>query len=457
MNPWRVLVGVTFLAALTGLGTAAAARPEFNATAVASVDRLTAGQSFHLAVVLELPSPWHVNAQPVSLPGLIPTELTWAGTPPVTIGPVTYPPGDPVPVVWADQPVRLYSGRVVLFASGSVPADAAPGPVTLTGRLRFQACDDNVCYAPQTLPVEVTTRVVPATEPAQAQHINLFAAYQPAPTRFMPLSAAAATPPDNSIAALVAKRGWLIALVVVFLGGLALNLTPCVYPMIAITVSYFGGQGERQVGRAFAGALAYCLGIVLTYSALGLVAALTGGLFGALLQSPAVLVVIAALLVVLALSMFGLFELRPPSFLLQKATGLSARAGLAGTFLLGALVGVVAAPCLAPILVALLAFVGQRGDPWLGWWLFFVLACGLGLPYMVLGTFSGLLARLPKSGYWMVWVKRVLGVLLLLVAAWFVRPIFGRAPFPPSLLPWQPYTTAAVTAADRPVLIDFMA
>ena len=239
-------------------------------------------------------------------------------------------------------------------------------------------------------------------------------------------------------------------------------LTPCVYPMIAITVSYFGGQGgERNARRAFVSSLIYCLGIVLTYSTLGLIAALTGSLFGSALQSPFVLVGIALLLVALALSMFGLFELQPPQALMQKATGLSSKAGYIGVFFLGAVIGVIAAPCLAPFVVALLAFVGQTGNPWLGWWLFFALALGLGIPYVVLGTFSGLLTRLPKSGMWMVWVKRVFGVALFAVAAWIVSPLWQNAAGPTGGgIVWEPYSVANLqqaAAAHRPVMIDFTA
>jgi len=240
-----------------------------------------------------------------------------------------------------------------------------------------------------------------------------------------------------------------------------LNLTPCVYPMITITVSYFGGKGEKKSAAAFAGALAYFLGIVTTYSALGLVAALTGGLFGALLQNPIVLCAIGLLLVAMALSMFGLFELQPPQFLMQRVSDLSSKAGYLGLFFLGATVGVIAAPCLAPIVVVVLAFAGSTGDPWTGWWLFFALGTGLGLPYIVLGTFSSLLVRLPKSGTWMVWVKRVFGVALIAVALWITNPLWLRtAPTTNSGITWQPYSTVVLQQAGtdkHPVLIDFYA
>lgn len=397
-----------------------------------SQDKLAPGQAFRIAVVLELPAPWHCNANPASTPDFIPTTLSFTANEAVTIGKITYPAGQTVKVSWADNPVALYAGKVTIFADAKRTGKSA-GPVTINGTVRYQACDDQVCYAPKTAPFTVTEGApVPA---------GLFGA-DPAPS-------------GNSIEDLVERKGWFIALVVVFFAGMALNLTPCVYPMIAITVSYFGGQGERSTGKAFRHALVYFFGVTLTYSALGLVAALTGGLFGALLQNHWVLIGIAALLLALALSMFGLFEIQPPQFLMQKAAGLSGKAGYVGVFFLGATVGVIAAPCLAPILVALLAYVSQRGDPWLGWGMFFVLACGLGLPYVVLGTFSGALARLPKSGTWMVWVKRVFGVILVGAAAWVTMPLWETKG-----VSWPAYSPEVVkqAAADhKPVVIDFSA
>lgn len=430
---------------LLAVAASGANAADFSARAWLSQDKLIPGGQFRVAVELAVPPGWHVNAHPASAPDFIPTEVAWQLPATITIERLSYPAGKSVTVDWADKPVALYEGRVVIVAEARVRADAPPGPLTLTGQVRYQACNDQSCFAPTSLPVTVSTMVGVAGEQVRALNAEVFAA-----------AAATATPAsDNAIESLVRQRGWALALLFVFLGGLALNLTPCVYPMIAITVSYFGGREERTVGRALAHALTYFTGIVLTYSAIGLVAALSGGLFGAALQSPVVLVVIAALLVGLALSMFGLYEIRPPRFLLEGASGLSGKAGYLGVFFLGAMVGVIAAPCVAPILVALLVFVGQRGDPWIGWWLFFALATGLGLPYVVLGTFSGLLTRLPKSGMWMVWVKRVFGVGLVLVAAWITNPLWSRhEPLDPARIEAQ---LAAAKAAGKPVLLDFYA
>jgi thioredoxin:protein disulfide reductase len=438
-----------------------AQQANFKVDTLLSVDKLPPNAHFRLAVVIDVGAPWHINANPASAEGLIPTTLTLQPPPSVVIDRIVYPKGVTTKVAWNDEPVALYTGRTIVFAEGHVSVDAKPGPVRLEGTLRYQACNDNVCVAPKNAPVAIDTEIVSSMEKPQPVHTDIFGAATPS-APLAPLVTAGKAGGESSIATLLRARGWFVTILVVFLGGLALNLTPCVYPMIAITVSYFGGQGgERNTRRAFVSSLIYCLGIVLTYSTLGLIAALTGSLFGSALQSPVLLIGIALLLVALALSMFGLYELQPPQFLMQKATGLSSKAGYIGVFFFGAVIGVIAAPCLAPFVVALLAFVGESGNPWLGWWLFFALALGLGLPYVVLGTFSGLLTRLPKSGTWMVWVKRVFGVALIAVAAWITSPLWlSLGASGEGGLAFEPYSSTKVqqaTAQHRPVFIDFSA
>ena len=206
-----------------------------------------------------------------------------------------------------------------------------------------------------------------------------------------------------------------LALVGIFISGLALNLTPCVYPMLSVTIALFShetGRGEKHLGAAFGKALLYVAGMASTYSALGVSAALTGGFFGAAVQDQWVLLALAILMFALALSMFGLYEIQAPSFLLNWI-GSKRRVGFIGIFLSGLFVGVFAAPCIGPPIVALLTFVGQTANPTTGFLVFFVLALGLGFPYLILGTFSGLLTKLPKSGEWLLWVKKVFGVVLL--------------------------------------------
>jgi thiol:disulfide interchange protein DsbD len=169
--------------------------------------------------------------------------------------------------------------------------------------------------------------------------------------------------------------------------------------------------------------------MAVTYSVLGVVAAMTGGLFGAAHQYPPVLIGIALVMVLLALSMFDVYELRLPASLNRLAG--SSQKGFWGSFLMGLTVGIVAAPCIGPFVLGLLTYVGNRGNAFLGFALFFVLALGLGIPFLVLGAFSGSIRRLPRSGAWMIWVRKIFGFILLAMAVYFLKTLF------PTLLAYQ--------------------
>jgi len=220
---------------------------------------------------------------------------------------------------------------------------------------------------------------------------------------------------------------WL-TLLGIFLGGLALNLTPCIYPLIPITVSYFGGKSETIRGHTMVHGVVYIFGLAITNSLLGLSAALSGGMLGVALQKPLVLVFVAGVMVAMGLSFFGLWEFRIPVRLTRLAS--KSYAGFFGTFFMGLTLGIVAAPCLGPFILGLLIYVGQMGDPFLGFLYFFVLSMGLGIPLSVLAVFSGALGRLPKSGDWMLWIRKLMGWVLLGMAAFIVSPVvsylFGK-------------------------------
>lgn len=242
----------------------------------------------------------------------------------------------------------------------------------------------------------------------------------------------------------------------IFTGGLALNLTPCVYPMIPITVSFFGGRSARdkpaQVKLVLHG-LCYLLGLALMNSTLGVAAALTGWLIGAMLQNPIVLTLVAGVLILFAASLFGLWELRLPGALTQAAG--KSYAGYFGSLFMGLTLGVVAAPCIGAFVLGLLAWVAGLGSPRLGFLIFFILSLGLGLPLFVLALFSGQLQRLPKAGPWMLWVRNLMGWVLVGMAAYFIRPIlpeFMKIPLPVAIalaadlhLGWQDKNQAGNT------------
>jgi thiol:disulfide interchange protein DsbD len=328
----------------------------------------------------------------------------------------------------------------------------------IEGTLGYQACDDTSCLPPADIPFVKIVKVEGGrpTVPAEAEKTEAAppAGKQTLKTEEKPQSAAveppagdvssdpksapapavqsapvtpAATAPASPKGSPFEGKGLPVIFVLVFLGGLALNLTPCIYPIIPITISYFGGQAEGKKGGVVLHAVFYVLGMALTYSILGVIAAFTGGLFGAALTFPPVLIAIAVIMIALSLSMFDVYEFRMPAFLNKLAGG--SQKGYFGTILMGLTVGIVAAPCIGPFVLGLLTYVGNRGNVVLGFSLFFVLALGLGVPFLILGIFSGSLNKLPRSGAWMVWVRKIFGFILIAMAAYFLKTLFPNVLF----------------------------
>ena len=221
-------------------------------------------------------------------------------------------------------------------------------------------------------------------------------------------------------------HGWAMVwtLLGIFAGGMALNLTPCVYPLIPITVSYFGGRSAKGRGKLTGHGLCYIGGLAITNSSLGVLAALTGGLMGAMLQNPLVLAAVAVILLAFAASLFGFWEFRMPHGLTQAAS--KSYSGYFGSLFMGVTLGVVAAPCIGPFVLGLLTWIASIGSPYLGFLIFFTLSLGLGLPLFFLAMFSGQIEKLPRSGEWMLWVRKLMGWVLVGMAAYFVRPVMGK-------------------------------
>lgn len=235
---------------------------------------------------------------------------------------------------------------------------------------------------------------------------------------FLPEPATAAENSVNTEA--LTARGTLWILVGVFFGGLALNLTPCVYPLIPVTISYFGSRrGTGTIALAIHGLL-YVGGLSVINSLLGVTAALSGGLMGAALQSPLVHFFVAAVLVFFSTSLFGLWELRLPTSLARAAS--RSYGGYFGSLFMGSTLGLVAAPCLGPFVLGLLTWVASTGSVWLGFPVFFSLSLGLGTPLFFLAVFSGCLDKLPASGEWLLWIRKVMGWVLVGMAVHFICP-----------------------------------
>jgi thiol:disulfide interchange protein DsbD len=212
-------------------------------------------------------------------------------------------------------------------------------------------------------------------------------------------------------------RGPAYAIVAAFLGGLLVCLTPCVYPMIAITVSVFGARQSKSRMDAMALSTSFVLGIASMFTPLGLVAGLTGSLFGSALSNPIVVWTISAIFFALAASMFGAFEFVLPSSLTNRLAQVGG-IGYGGAFVLGLVSGVIAAPCTGPVLTGILLWIGKSKSAGLGAAVLFAFSIGLGIPFWLVGSFA---VHLPKSGRWMVGVKSFFGIVLATAALYFLK------------------------------------
>ena len=216
----------------------------------------------------------------------------------------------------------------------------------------------------------------------------------------------------------------LLAYPAAFVAGLLISFTPCVYPVIPIQLGFIGGQtaasleGEKKSvfsSRGLTLSLLFVVGMSLVYAALGAFAALTGTLFGSWAASPWVYILMGNVVLLLALSMFDVFSLQAPQFLSRWNPEKKGK-GYISALLVGASSGLIVGPCTAPALGATLAYVGTQGNPLFGASVLFVFAFGMGALMILLGSFSGLLTLMPRSGAWMQRVKIIFGVLMLIIA-----------------------------------------
>lgn len=390
--------------AMWGARHAAAAESTVTLRIAAESPELARGTQTGIAVWADIGDGWHINSNAPDAAFLVPTRLELMVPPGIGVGTVTYPPAHRQAFPFTrGQELLVYAGKVSFTTVLSVPADYVGATVGVAAVLRYQACSDATCLPPATARAEVLFPV--SGSGARAEIAGAV----------VPMGA------DGDLGRWIAERGLPVTLLLVMLLGLGLNLTPCVYPLISVTIAFFGRQGRHRPYRVAALAVAYVLGITVSFSAVGVAAAMSGGLFGAALQSPLVLAFIATILVFLALSTFGFYQLQPPAWVMRRIGG--STGGFAGAVFMGLTMGIVAAPCVGPVVLGLLVFVGSQQSVVLGFQLFFALGLGMGLPYVALALAAGSLKALPRSGDWLVWVERAFGFLLLGLAAYFVRPL----------------------------------
>jgi thiol:disulfide interchange protein len=520
MKRLTLLLCLAFVAAAIGL-SAQMKRPQATVTPLVERPAVAAGGMARLALKVWLPEGLHTQSNKPLDPTLIPTVL-WIDPPPgVTVDEIVYPPAIALRQQGLDQPLQVFEHEFAVGAIVAIPPTVAAGDLRLPGRLRYQACNDMMCFPPATAEFAWTLRVVPAGTGTGAAADPVFAAIafgtgeKPAgPAAGAPAAAAGARDAARTGAAdtldvvtaldrftvlgttggylsadefltfvrnaetgvkargMFEGRGPIAILLLVLLGGLALNLTPCVLPMIPINIAIIGaGAQAGSRARGFLLGSAYGLAMALVYGLIGLAVILTAGTFGTINSSPWFNLGIAVLFVVLSLAMFDVLVIDFSRFGSSFKPGAS-RGSLALAFTMGAVAALLAGACVAPVVIQVILFSSNlyAAGTTLALGLPFCLGLGMALPWPLIG--AGI-AALPKPGVWMVRVKQAFGVFILATALYYgyqAYTLFANRWVDPSAVKasveeqlksgWRSSLAdgiAAARAEQQPLLIDFWA
>ncbi|NQT25641.1 protein-disulfide reductase DsbD [candidate division KSB1 bacterium] len=364
--------------------------PALKVIANMNPDSVPAGGTGQLELIIEIPKDYHVSD---AESGLFSVHLPEDQS--IQFGNIQYPKGE------KDKWGTIYRDQVKLEIPVHISSSSTTGARQIPFTIEFQPCDEvnDFCLAPMTQASSFEVTILPGGNLPETLTT------------------------DRSISGRVTRaleQGSIIAFLLVFIGGVLTSLTPCVYPMIPITVAVIGAQATGGKMKGFVLSLFYVLGISITFSSLGILAATTGSLFGAITQHPAVQIVIAAIFFIMGLSMLGAFVVQLPASIRMKIQN-KKRSGFLGALLTGIVAGLIVSPCVSPLLVAILTWVAKTGSVMLGFGLLFTFAWGIGVLFILLGTFSGVLKNLPRGGGWTEYIERIFGLILLVLALVFVR------------------------------------
>ncbi|MGM0380764.1 MAG: protein-disulfide reductase DsbD family protein [bacterium] len=395
INSWLLLV---FLQCLLVAGVFSPAIGAAVEDIRADTARAAGGDTALLEVEATLQPGWHVNAHQPEAEYLIPTNVEITDTT-VRVIQTDYPPGQPYRSMDGAEPVKIYKDKFSLGIVAQLPEGLEEGLQPLEGQLNYQPCEGERCDPPQSISFSIPLVVESSADSQNSSNTQGYGAGV-----------------SSNILANLEGGASIFTLASLFLLGLLMNLTPCVYPLIPVTVAFFGGkQTKKTTVRLLDGAL-FFLGLVIFYSILGTAAGYTGGLMSRLFQFSAVRLSLSGFMVLLAGSSFGFYRFRIPG--IQKFIS-PGKAGRVSSFFMGLTLGLAAVPCVGPVVAALLAFVGQQGGILVGFLYFILFAAGFGLPYFLLALFTPLLEFLPGSGGWLDWVEKFIGFLLLGMAIFF--------------------------------------
>ncbi len=330
------------------------------------------------------------------------------------------------------RPVRKKEpdGKTALFYEGltvfelpvrSSPA-LEPSEISLSLEILLRGCSETVCFLPEKREKKIVlTLLPPISEEIKAgvpEKDSLTAVELRENDKNVEYGEGGENPFRNA----ASEYGLTGVLLAAFLWGLLASLTPCVYPMIPVTVSVIGAGPGKNLSQSFLLSLFYVLGMSLTYAIFGVIAAWSGSLFGAYTDHPLVRIGVAVLFFILALGMFDLLHIRMPS---RIASGLGTWTGSGrfGVFFTGAATGAVVGPCVGPMLAGLLIYIAALGSKIQGFFIMWSFALGMGVLFLIIGTFSGAASALPQAGPWMEKIRRFFGLLMLGVALYYIRPL----------------------------------
>lgn len=363
-----------------------------------------------------------------------------------------------------------------------IPLDAAadaPASGNLALEIGYQGCSSSTCFMPTALTLKVPFTVKGAAAPPAPEPVTAAATPEPAPAEAAPTAPPATgvstaplpqvfrleefVPAEEFLKRLRAALagtgapgakpaedyGNVLAFVILFFAGVVTSFTPCVYPVIPITITIFGAKKAASKLQAFLLSLIYVQGICLIYSVLGVAAASSGAVFGQYMNKPGVVGGLAAFFVLMGLYMAGVFQFNLPSSWQTKASGVGGK-GYVGAFGMGMVSGVIAAPCTGPALAGVLAWVAGTGQALMGFFLLYTYAMGIGLLFLVLGTFSSLIHKLPKSGDWMEVVKGIFAVAMFAVALFYLKEML------PGLQVWGIPKTGLFAGGAVLILVGFL-
>lgn len=385
-----------------------------------SVSKAEPGGMYDAAIVAAIVPGWHINSATPHQDYLIAAEVRFGSVDGITPGDPDYPKGTDETL--AEELTSVYSGRVVLPFRVTIDPDLAEGTYILPVTLTYQACNNRECRPP-----EDAERLLKIEVGADGQPINqaVFSGLKQTPTNVP--SESERSEPLSELEQMIhdyGTWGYVLILGLAFVTGLLLSFSPCTYPMIPITVSIFAGQ-ERSMGRGFFLSLVYVGTMAFIYGLMGLIVSAVGGVFGAWLASPPVVIGIAVIFIVFSLSMFGLYDLNIPASVRNKLGSAKGDGGVVGSIILGVVAALVVSPCVGPFVAGILLYIATSGSLVVGFLTLFFFALGLGTLFIVIGTFSSAINSLPRSGEWMDTVKKFFGFILLFMAIYFLRPLIS--------------------------------